>query len=105
MSEKHYYLEYTIERNSLSERFGAQHQDPILASEIIERANKLVPDVEKVYTSSPDGLSLTIRAKYKSKKDRDTIIKLYEEMQVKHKDFRDDHNHLNIDYKLFESDA
>tara|TARA_B100000925_G_scaffold267521_1_gene228041 strand:- start:317 stop:634 length:318 start_codon:yes stop_codon:yes gene_type:complete len=105
LSKKNYYLEYTIERNSLSERFGAQYQDPKLASELIERANALVPDAEKVYNSSPDGLSLTIRVKYKSKKDRDTIIKLYEEASVKNKDFRDDHNHLNIEYKIFESDA
>lgn len=105
MSKKNYYLEYTIERNSLSERFGAQYQDPKLASELIERADVLVPDAEKVYTSSPDGLSLKITVKYKSKKDRDTIIKLYEEATVKNKDFRDDHNHLNIEYKLFESDA
>lgn len=105
MSEKNYYLEYTIERNSLSERFGAQDQDPKIATELIERANALVPDAERVYTSSPDGLSLTITVKYNSKKDRDTIIKLYEEATANHKDFRDDHNHLNIEYKLFESDA
>ena len=107
MSEKNYYLEYTITRNSLTEPFGSQTSDPSLAKGLIAKAEEIYRQTgaEKSYQASPDGLSLVITVKFKTLESRDAVIKIYEEETAKNKDFVDDHNHLNIEYKLFETDA
>jgi len=107
MSEKNYYLEYTITRDSLTEPFGAQTSDPSIAKGWVKKAEEIYRQTgaEKTYQASPDGLSLVITVKFKTPESRDSIIKMYEEETAKHKDFVDDHNHLNIEYKLFETDA
>ena len=107
MSEKNYYLEYTITRSSLTEPFGAKTADPGIAKGWVEKAEEIYRQTgaEKSYNVSPDGLSLAITVKFKTPESRDSVIKLYEKETAKHKDFKDDHNHLNIEYKIFESDA
>lgn len=106
MSEKNYYLDYIIVRKDLSHVFGASNFNPVI-HEMIAEAEKIYAETgaEKTYDMSHDGKVLTITVKFKTLESRDAVVKLWHDNVAKQKEFVDDHDHLEFDVKIYETDA